>query len=87
MFILSLDYIKNIQSLNSEMNIICQAEPQYTLTQNVIREMILNSSKPILNNNSFTVAKDSIENAYGLNQQILTTHNSNSGIDSAGYNS
>ena len=67
MFVLSLDYIKNIQNLNSEMNIICQAEPEYTFTQNVIREMILNSSKPILNTNSFTVSKDSIENAYNLN--------------------
>ena len=36
--------------------------------------MIYNKDKPILNQNSFLVAKDSIEQLYTLNQMIIEDH-------------
>lgn len=61
MFALSVQYINNIQVLTNEMNILAQAESYYSFTQNTIREMIYDNSKPILNKDSFSVAKDSID--------------------------
>jgi hypothetical protein len=43
------------------MNVLAQAESYYSFAQNVQREMIYNPKKPILNENSFIVAKDTIE--------------------------
>lgn len=47
--------------------------------------MIYNKDKPILNNNSFTVSRDTITQLYGLNQMILENHFSNRKILSDGY--
>lgn len=61
MFVLSLRYIENIQIITKEMNVLAQAESYYSFAQNVQREMIYNPDKPILNENSFIISKDSIE--------------------------
>lgn len=43
------------------MNTLAQAESYYSFSQNTIREMIYNPEKPILNHNSYEVARDTIE--------------------------
>jgi hypothetical protein len=86
MFYLSLQYIDNIQIITEEMNVLAQAESYYSFAQNVQREMIYNRSKDILNGNSFTVAKDTIEQLYSLNQYILEDHFYNRDILTDDYN-
>ena len=85
MFVLSLQYIENIQIITKEMNVLAQAESYYSFAQNVQREMIYNPEKPILNDNSFTVAKDTIEQLYTLNQYILDDHFHNRNILTTEY--
>jgi len=67
MFVLSLQYISNIQIITTEMNVLAQAESYYSFALNTQREMIYNPEKPILNKDSFTIAKDSVEQLYTLN--------------------
>lgn len=85
MFVLSLEYINNIKIITEEMNVLAQAESYYTFAQNVQREMIYNPSKPILNSDSFTVAKDTIDQLYSLNQRILQDHFNNRNILTNSY--
>lgn len=47
--------------------------------------MIYNPSKPILNKESFIISKDSIEQLYTLNQEILHSHFSNREILNSNY--
>lgn len=47
--------------------------------------MLYDPKKPILNGNSFTVAKDSIEQLYSLNREILQSHFANRNILSQSY--
>jgi len=47
--------------------------------------MLYAPKKPILNGNSFTVAKDSIEQLYSLNREILQNHFANRNILSQSY--
>ena len=68
------------------MNVLAQAESYYAFALNVQREMIYNKDKPILNNNSFTVSRDTITQLYSLNQMILEDHFSNRNILSDEYN-
>lgn len=49
--------------------------------------MIYNKKKPILNDDSFTVAKDTIEQLYSLNQYILEDHFHNRDILTSDYKS
>jgi hypothetical protein len=85
MFVLSVQYINNIQIITKEMNVLAQAESYYSFAQNVQREMIYNRKKPILQGDSFTVAKDTIEQLYGLNQLILDDHFHNRDILTADF--
>ena len=64
MFILSLQYISNIQVITDEMNALAQAESYYSFVQNSMREMIYNPDKPILQHKSFEVTRDSVEQLY-----------------------
>lgn len=56
MYVLAVNYIKDIQIITKEMNVLAQAESYYSFAQNVQREMIYNKDKPVLNIDSFTVA-------------------------------
>jgi hypothetical protein len=47
--------------------------------------MIYNKEKPILNQNSFTIAKDTIEQLYTLNQMIIEDHFHNRDILDSEY--
>jgi len=47
--------------------------------------MIYNKDKPILNKNSFTIAKDTIEQLYSLNQLIIEDHFQNRDILNTDY--
>ena len=67
------------------MNVLAQAESYYSFALNVQREMIYNPSKPILNKESFIISKDSIEQLYTLNQEILHSHFSNREILNSNY--
>lgn len=49
--------------------------------------MIYNRKKPILNEDSFTVAKDTIEQLFSLNQYILEDHFHNRDILTSEYKS
>lgn len=85
MFVISIQYIKNIEIITYEMNVLAQAESYYSFAQNVQREMIYNKDKPILNQNSFIVAKDTIEQLYTLNQMIIEDHFHNRDILDSEY--
>lgn len=85
MFVISIQYIKNIEIITYEMNVLAQAESYYSFAQNVQREMIYNKDKPILNQNSFKVAKDTIEQLYTLNQMIIEDHFHNRDILDSEY--
>ncbi len=67
------------------MNVLAQAESYFSFAQNVQREMIYDPERPILNEESFKVAKDSIEQLYTLNQKILENHFSNREILKSEY--
>lgn len=60
MFIISRTYISNIQLVTQEMNVLAQAESYYSFAQNTQIEMMYNPNKPILNENSFKVSRDTI---------------------------
>lgn len=47
--------------------------------------MIYNPDKPILNKDSYTIAKDSVEQLYTLNQKILQNHFKNRNILTTDY--
>jgi hypothetical protein len=47
--------------------------------------MIYNKDKPVLGENSFTVAKDTIEQLYMLNQLLLEDHYHNRNILNSDY--
>lgn len=85
MFVISIQYIKNIEIITYEMNVLAQAESYYSFAQNVQREMIYNKEKPILNQNSFIIAKDTIEQLYTLNQMIIEDHFNNRDILDSEY--
>ena len=85
MFVISIQYIKNIEIITYEMNVLAQAESYYSFAQNVQREMIYNKDKPILNQNSFVIAKDTIEQLYTLNQMIIEDHFHNRDILDSEY--
>lgn len=61
MFAINLGYVSNIRSVTEEMSVLGQVESYFLFTQNTYREMLYDSQKPILNTDSFTVAKDSVE--------------------------
>lgn len=85
MFVLSVQYINNIQIITKEMNVLAQAESYYSFAQNVQREMLYNPSKPVLGTDSFTVARDTVEQLYSLNSLVLEDHFNNRNILTADY--
>ncbi len=87
MFIFARQFISNTEIITNEINVSSQAESYFSFAQNAQREMIYDSQKPVLNEDSFTIAKDTIEMLYGLNSDILDHHFKNRKILDGEYKS
>ena len=56
-----------VKTMGKELDFLTKSEPNYIFSLNVEREMIYNASKPILNQNSFEVAKQYQYKLYEMN--------------------
>ena len=68
---LAKEYVDRCSIIADELNVTAKAEPYYAFALNVQRELINDATLPILNRASLSVAKETLENFYGLNKQIL----------------
>jgi hypothetical protein len=67
MYVMAKDIINDISFIVKELNYLAQAESYYSFAQNTQREMIYNPEKPILDEDSFQIAKATVEQLYTLN--------------------
>lgn len=77
MLVLSLNFTNSIQIVTDEMNLVSQAESYLAFSQNVQREMFYDPAKKVLGEESFDVARDSLEILYSYNEMLLFIHYEN----------
>jgi ssDNA-specific exonuclease RecJ len=66
--------VNKTKVLGNELNITAASEPFYWLNLNIQREMFSNSTKLILKQTPFNIAKDGMMNMHELNMELQLTH-------------
>lgn len=74
MYFMSVDQISRVKVFSKEMNIMAQAEQYFCLSQNILRELIYEPSKTFLNVSSDVIARDTLNQIYQFNYDLIKTH-------------